>query len=72
MRGLSVSLLDFYLFSDRYSRRKLDDEVNLALDEAEEAFLVKQLLLSPNSIPNLKCYDECADVSNFPTLSSKM
>ncbi|KAM0862543.1 hypothetical protein ACQ4PT_045198 [Festuca glaucescens] len=65
MRGLSVSLSDFYLFSDHYSRRKLADEVNLALDEAEEAFLVKQLLLSPNSIPNLKCYDDCADLSNF-------
>jgi DNA-directed RNA polymerase-4 subunit 1 len=65
MRGLSVSLSDFYLFSDHYSRRKLADEVNLALDEAEEAFRVKQLLLNPNSIPNLKCYDDCADLSNF-------
>ncbi|XP_051177500.1 DNA-directed RNA polymerase IV subunit 1 isoform X1 [Lolium perenne] len=65
MRGLSVSLSDFYLFSDHYSRRKLFDEVNLALDEAEEAFLVKQLLLSPNSIPNLKCYDDCANLSIF-------
>jgi DNA-directed RNA polymerase-4 subunit 1 len=69
VRGLSVSLSDFYLFSDHYSRRKLSDEVNLALDEAEEAFLVKQLLLSPNSIPNLKCYDDCANLSSFYKLS---
>jgi DNA-directed RNA polymerase-4 subunit 1 len=69
MKGLSVSLSDFYLFSDHYSRRKLFDEVNLALDEAEEAFLVKQLLLSPNSIPNLKCYDDCANLSSFYKLS---
>lgn len=65
MRGLSVSLSDFYLFSDHYSRRKLADEVKLALDDAEEAFRVKQLLLSQNSIPNLKCYDDCADLSIF-------
>ena len=65
MRGLSVSLSDVYLFADHYSRRKLADEVNLALDEAEEAFRFKQLLLSPKSIPNLKCYDDCADISNF-------
>uniref|UniRef100_A0ACD5TL06 Uncharacterized protein n=1 Tax=Avena sativa TaxID=4498 RepID=A0ACD5TL06_AVESA len=65
MRGLSVSLSDIYLFSDHYSRRKLADEVNLALNDAEEAFRVKQLLLSPNSVPNLKCYDDCADLSNY-------
>lgn len=64
MRGLSVSLSDIYLFSDHYSRIKLNEEVHLALDEAEEAFRVKQLLLNPVFIPNLKCYDDCDDLSN--------
>uniref|UniRef100_A0ACD5TX97 Uncharacterized protein n=2 Tax=Avena sativa TaxID=4498 RepID=A0ACD5TX97_AVESA len=63
-RGLSVSLSDVSLFSDHYSRRKFADEVNLALDDAEEALRVKQLLLSPKSIPYLKCYDDCASLSN--------
>jgi DNA-directed RNA polymerase-4 subunit 1 len=35
MRGLSVYLSDVYLFSDHYSRRKLADEVNLAMDDDE-------------------------------------
>lgn len=64
MRGLSVSLSDIYLFSDHYSRRKFAEEVNLALDEAEEAFRVTQILLSPNFIPHLKCYDDCDDLSD--------
>ncbi|KAI5021955.1 hypothetical protein ZWY2020_058685 [Hordeum vulgare] len=63
MRGLSVSLSDIYLFPDHDSRRKLADGVNLALDDAEEAFRIKQILLSPDSIPILKCYDDCADLS---------
>ena len=63
MRGLSVSLSDIYLFPDHDSRRKLADGVNLALDDAEEAFRIKQILLSPDSISILKCYDDCADLS---------
>ncbi|XBJ22063.1 hypothetical protein VPH35_000504 [Triticum aestivum] len=57
-------LLNIYLYSDHNSRKKLADEVNLALDDAKEAFHIEQLLLSPNSILNLKCYDDCADLSN--------
>ncbi|KAF0893353.1 hypothetical protein E2562_024177 [Oryza meyeriana var. granulata] len=64
MRGLSVSLSDLYLFSDHYSRRKLCEEVHLALDEAEEAFQIKQILINPVSIPNLKYYDGGDDLSN--------
>uniref|UniRef100_J3M0K5 DNA-directed RNA polymerase subunit n=1 Tax=Oryza brachyantha TaxID=4533 RepID=J3M0K5_ORYBR len=64
IRGLSVSLSDLYLFSDHYSRRKLSEEVHLALDEAEEAFQIKQILLNPVSIPNLKYYDGADDLSN--------
>ncbi|KAL5213609.1 hypothetical protein ABZP36_002761 [Zizania latifolia] len=64
MSGLSVSLSDLYLLSDHYSRRKLREEVHLALDEAEEAFRIKQILLNPNLIPNLKCYDGSDDLSN--------
>uniref|UniRef100_M8CI87 DNA-directed RNA polymerase n=1 Tax=Aegilops tauschii TaxID=37682 RepID=M8CI87_AEGTA len=64
MRGFSVCLSDIYLFSDHNSRKKLADEVNLALDDAKEAFHIEQLLLSPNSILYLKCYDDCADLSN--------
>ena len=57
-----MSLPDVSLFLDYYSRRKLADEVNLPLHEAEDAFLAKQLLLSSNSIPNLKCYDDYVDL----------
>ncbi|XP_052151372.1 DNA-directed RNA polymerase IV subunit 1-like isoform X2 [Oryza glaberrima] len=64
MWGLSVSLSDLYLFSDHYSRRKLSEEVHLALDEAEEAFQIKQILLNSVSIPNLKYYDGGDDRSN--------
>ncbi|XP_015696685.1 DNA-directed RNA polymerase IV subunit 1-like [Oryza brachyantha] len=64
MRGLSVSLSDFYLLSDHYSRRKLIEEVHLALDEAEEAFQIKQILLNPVSIPYLKYYDGADDLLN--------
>ncbi|XP_025823410.1 DNA-directed RNA polymerase IV subunit 1 isoform X4 [Panicum hallii] len=62
MRGLSVSLSDLYMFSDHYSRRKLTEGVKLALDEAEEAFRIKQILLDPINIPILKCHDETEDV----------
>ncbi|KAL6882669.1 hypothetical protein ACP4OV_011359 [Aristida adscensionis] len=62
-RGLSVSLLDFYMFSDHHSRRKLCEGVKLALDEAEEAFRIKQFLLDPVNIPVLKCCDESEVVS---------
>uniref|UniRef100_A0A0E0M4C3 DNA-directed RNA polymerase subunit n=1 Tax=Oryza punctata TaxID=4537 RepID=A0A0E0M4C3_ORYPU len=64
MKGLSVSLSDLYLFSDHYSRRKLSEEVHLALDEAEEAFQIKQMLLNPVLIPNLKYYDGPDNLSN--------
>uniref|UniRef100_A0A0E0DHF6 DNA-directed RNA polymerase subunit n=1 Tax=Oryza meridionalis TaxID=40149 RepID=A0A0E0DHF6_9ORYZ len=64
MWGLSVSLSDLYLFSDHYSRRKLSEEVHLALAEAEEAFQIKQILLNSVSIPNLKYYDGGDDRSN--------
>ncbi|XP_039826362.1 DNA-directed RNA polymerase IV subunit 1-like isoform X4 [Panicum virgatum] len=63
MRGLSVSLSDLYMFSDHYSRRKLTEGVKLALDEAEEAFRIKQILLDPINIPVLKCHDETEDVT---------
>jgi len=63
MRGLSVSLSDLYMFSDHYSRRKLTEGVKLALDEAEEAFQIKQILLDPINIPVLKCHDETEDVT---------
>ncbi|CAL5069467.1 unnamed protein product [Urochloa decumbens] len=63
MRGLSVSLSDLYMFSDHYSRRKLTEGVKLALDEAEEAFRIKQILLDPINIPVLKCHDEIEDVT---------
>uniref|UniRef100_A0A0Q3PPN4 DNA-directed RNA polymerase n=1 Tax=Setaria italica TaxID=4555 RepID=A0A0Q3PPN4_SETIT len=63
MRGLSVSLSDLYMFSDHYSRRKLTQGVKLALDEAEEAFRIKQILLDPINIPVLKCHDETEDVT---------
>lgn len=63
MRGLSVSLSDLYMFSDHYSRRKLNEGVKLALDEAEEAFRIKQILLDPINIPVLKCNDETEDVT---------
>ncbi|KAF2917453.1 DNA-directed RNA polymerase IV subunit 1 isoform X2 [Oryza sativa Japonica Group] len=64
MKGLSVSLSDFYLFSDHYSRKKLSEEIHLALDEAEEAFQIKQILLNTVSIPNLKHYDGPDNLSN--------
>uniref|UniRef100_A0A0E0B6C3 DNA-directed RNA polymerase n=1 Tax=Oryza glumipatula TaxID=40148 RepID=A0A0E0B6C3_9ORYZ len=64
MKGLSVSLSDLYLFSDHYSRKKLSEEVHLALDEAEEAFQIKQILLNTVSIPNLKHYDGPDNLSN--------
>ena len=57
-----MSLSDVSLFLDHYSRRKHADEVNLALHEAEDAFLAEQLLLSSNSIQNLKCYDDYVDL----------
>ncbi|XP_066348973.1 DNA-directed RNA polymerase IV subunit 1-like isoform X2 [Miscanthus floridulus] len=63
MRGLSVSLSDLYMFSDHYSRRKLTEGVKLALDEAEEAFRIKQILLDPINISVLKCHDETEDVT---------
>ncbi|KAF8702518.1 hypothetical protein HU200_032899 [Digitaria exilis] len=63
MRGLSVSLSDLYMFSDHYSRRKLTEGVKLALDEAEEAFRIRQILLDPINIPVLKCHDETEDVT---------
>uniref|UniRef100_A0A0E0ING3 DNA-directed RNA polymerase n=1 Tax=Oryza nivara TaxID=4536 RepID=A0A0E0ING3_ORYNI len=64
MKGLSVSLSDLYLFSDHYSRKKLSEEIHLALDEAEEAFQIKQILLNTVSIPNLKHYDGPDNLSN--------
>uniref|UniRef100_A0A0D9UXT2 DNA-directed RNA polymerase subunit n=1 Tax=Leersia perrieri TaxID=77586 RepID=A0A0D9UXT2_9ORYZ len=64
MRGLSVSLSDLHLFSDHYSRRKLSEEVHLALDEAEDAFRIKQILLNPVSIPNQNYYDGPDDLSD--------
>ncbi|KAJ1272495.1 hypothetical protein BS78_06G206000 [Paspalum vaginatum] len=63
MRGLSVSIGDLYMFSDHYSRRKLTEGVRLALDEAEDAFRIKQILLDPINIPVLKCHDETEDVT---------
>ncbi|XP_039826361.1 DNA-directed RNA polymerase IV subunit 1-like isoform X3 [Panicum virgatum] len=54
---------DLYMFSDHYSRRKLTEGVKLALDEAEEAFRIKQILLDPINIPVLKCHDETEDVT---------
>jgi DNA-directed RNA polymerase IV subunit 1 len=62
MRGLTVSLSDLYMFSDQYSRRKLADGVKLALDEAEEALRITQILLDPANIPILKWYEDNEEV----------
>ncbi|XP_062184129.1 DNA-directed RNA polymerase IV subunit 1 isoform X2 [Phragmites australis] len=64
MRGLSVSLADLYIFSGHHPRRKFTEGVKLALDEAEEAFRIKQILLDPVNIPVLKCNEESEGVSN--------
>ncbi|XP_077234940.1 nuclear RNA polymerase D1A isoform X2 [Tasmannia lanceolata] len=45
MRGLSVSLSDFYLCSDSYSRTKMIDELSCGLQEAEHACHTKQLMV---------------------------
>lgn len=45
MRGLSVSLSDLYLASDTCSRKNLMDEIFYGLQEAEEACIIRQLML---------------------------
>lgn len=45
MRGLSVSLSDLYLASDTCSRKNLMDEIFYGFQEAEEACIIRQLML---------------------------
>lgn len=56
-RGFSVSLGDVYLSSDSYSRRKMADEIYYALEEAEDACHIKQLMLDPQLEFLLKNHD---------------
>ncbi|KAL8170630.1 hypothetical protein V2J09_022434 [Rumex salicifolius] len=45
LRGLSVSLFDLYLCSDKLSHKNMIDEVNCGLQEAEITCQVKQLMV---------------------------
>lgn len=47
-RGLSVSLSDLYLSSDKYSRAKMIDEVLCGLQEAERVSHIKLLMVDSN------------------------
>lgn len=57
MRGFSVSLSDLYLCSDSYSRRKMLKEVYSGLDEAEQSFHTKQMMVDP-TIKNILIHNE--------------
>ncbi|CAI0374226.1 unnamed protein product [Linum tenue] len=45
MRGLSVSLSDFYLCPDSYSRESMMDEITYGMKEAEKTCITRQLMV---------------------------
>jgi DNA-directed RNA polymerase IV subunit 1 len=68
MRGFTVSLSDLYLSPDFNSRKILQEEVDIALEEAEDVLKCKQLALDPKMLPFSMSYDyEHEDSTNlFP------
>jgi DNA-directed RNA polymerase IV subunit 1 len=50
-RGFTVSLSDLYLSPDLNSRKILQEEVDIALEEAEDVLKCKQLALDPKMLP---------------------
>lgn len=50
MRGLTVSLLDIYISSSSHNRKNMLDEVICGLKEAQQACLIKQLMVDYHSI----------------------
>ncbi|XP_078176886.1 nuclear RNA polymerase D1A isoform X3 [Carex rostrata] len=57
MRGLTVSLSDLYLSPNSNSRKILQQEVCLAIEEAEDSLKCKELVLNPDMMPVSMSYD---------------
>ncbi|KAF3340174.1 DNA-directed RNA polymerase IV subunit 1 [Carex littledalei] len=57
MRGLTVSLSDLYLSPNSNSRKILQQEVRLAIEEAEDSLKCKELVLNPDMMPVSMSYD---------------
>lgn len=57
LRGLTVSISDLYLSPDSNSRKILQEEIDVAIEEAEDALKCKQLVLNPEMVPFLMSSD---------------
>ncbi|CAK9173084.1 unnamed protein product [Ilex paraguariensis] len=65
MRGLSVSLSDFYLSSDSYSRTNMIDEVSCGLQEAERLSHIRLLMVNYNRDFLIGSFEESQNAVDF-------